>query len=58
MILHSTIKKNNQFKISLSLGVSKIRENSETIEDIIRDADKALYEAKSQGRNRVVVFNN
>lgn len=51
-------KKNNQFKISLSLGVSKIRENSETIEDIIRDADKALYEAKSQGRNRVVVFNN
>lgn len=48
-------KQNNQFKISLSLGVSQIKEYSQTIEDIIRDADKALYEAKSQGRNKVVV---
>ncbi|MEJ5361788.1 MAG: diguanylate cyclase [Spirochaetota bacterium] len=45
----------NEFKISLSLGISQIKEYSETIEDIIRYADKALYEAKIQGRNKVIV---
>lgn len=48
-------EQNNVFKISLSLGVAQIKEFSETIEDAIRDADKALYEAKNLGRNKVFV---
>ncbi len=50
-------KQNNVFKVSISLGVSDLKEYNETLDDVIGAADKALYEAKSKGRNKVVVFN-
>ena len=41
-------------KISLSIGVALFPQNGTTWEITLREADKALYEAKEGGRNRVV----
>ncbi|CCO23129.1 GGDEF domain-containing protein [Maridesulfovibrio hydrothermalis] len=44
------------FSVTASIGVSSARPGSfEKNNEIIRKADEALYEAKAQGRNRVVV---
>ena len=44
--------------ITLSIGVVEIDHASseETLENIFRRADKAMYQAKQSGRNRTVVF--
>ena len=41
-------------KITLSIGVALFPQNGATWEDTLREADKALYQAKKGGRNRVV----
>ena len=41
-------------KITLSIGVALFPQNGATWEDALHEADKALYEAKEGGRNRVV----
>ncbi|MDO4720648.1 MAG: diguanylate cyclase [Peptostreptococcaceae bacterium] len=53
-------KKNFDFEeesvhISVSIGVASINEDTRTLAELIERADKALYEAKSQGRNQVLV---
>jgi diguanylate cyclase (GGDEF)-like protein/PAS domain S-box-containing protein len=40
--------------ITVSIGVSMWREDDDAFGDLMRRADKALYAAKDQGRNRVV----
>ncbi|MBN1353509.1 MAG: sensor domain-containing diguanylate cyclase [Candidatus Omnitrophica bacterium] len=40
-------------KITVSMGISCFPEDSETRESLIEDADKALYDAKRCGRNKV-----
>lgn len=45
-------------KLTVSLGVATYYNNLVKPEDIISKADKALYEAKNSGRDKVVVFNN
>jgi diguanylate cyclase (GGDEF)-like protein len=42
-------------EITISIGVAMYPQNSETTEQILRAADRALYEAKSRGRNCVVL---
>jgi len=42
--------------ISVSLGLATYPEDAESLEDLVRNADIALFSAKSQGKNRVVVY--
>ncbi len=42
-------------QVSLSLGVAVYPANGQTAENLIRVADEALYRAKQEGRDRVVV---
>jgi len=44
----------NDVKVSASFGVATLRAN-ETLEQLFNAADAALYKAKNEGRNRVVV---
>ena len=44
----------DRFKLTVSIGVSPFAPG-QSVDQLIRAADQALYEAKSQGRNRVVV---
>ena len=39
---------------TISIGVAKARENHNNIDDILREADENLYEAKGTGRNKVI----
>jgi diguanylate cyclase (GGDEF)-like protein len=43
------------FKVTISIGITPSR-HEETLENLIREADHALYRAKELGRNRVEVF--
>ena len=43
-------------KITISLGVSELREGIDTPEILLKKADQALYKAKREGRNRVVAI--
>jgi predicted signal transduction protein with EAL and GGDEF domain len=42
--------------IGVSIGISLAPEHADTVEEMHRTADLALYSAKSQGRNRAVCF--
>lgn len=42
--------------ITSSFGVAQMNEDVVKYEDLIKNADKALYEAKEEGRNRVILY--
>ena len=42
------------YTITASLGVTELQSEQDTLEQIIKRADQALYQAKEQGRNRVI----
>jgi len=42
-------------KVTVSIGVASWPESAESIKEIIAEADKALYEAKHGGKNKVMV---
>ena len=42
--------------ITISLGIATFPSDSTDIEDLIKKADAAMYEAKQKGRNRVVKY--
>lgn len=44
-----------ELRITMSFGVAERSPEHETIDDLMKDADNALYQAKEQGRNRVVL---
>ena len=45
---------NVSFKLQASIGIAVLREGVTKLEDMIQEADQAMYSAKRQGRNRVV----
>lgn len=47
-------KEGRSLEITISVGVSSLRRGADTVEDLMKRADLALYEAKTGGRNRVV----
>jgi diguanylate cyclase (GGDEF)-like protein len=42
-----------ELKVTASLGVAKLDENTHNLETLIARADQALYIAKHRGRNQV-----
>lgn len=42
--------------VTVSVGVSHYKESSDNLQSLIENADKALYQAKGMGRDRVVVY--
>jgi len=44
-----------RIRLTFSAGVSTFREG-ENLDQLLKEADEALYEAKRKGRNRVEVF--
>lgn len=44
------------YSLTTSIGVAAYPENADTPEGLVRKADFALYQAKGQGRNQVVAF--
>ncbi|MFY8274946.1 GGDEF domain-containing protein [Pseudoalteromonas sp. SSDWG2] len=46
------------FKITFSCGLSSLRGAKCMIRSLLKEADKALYQAKEQGRNRTVLFHH
>ena len=47
-----------EISTSGSLGVSELQENMETHEDLISQADEAMYLSKENGRNQVTIYDN
>lgn len=45
------------FHIRLSIGVAVFPENGSSMEELLRNADTALYKAKEAGKNQCVFFN-
>lgn len=45
-----------KMQISLSMGVCQFPVHNESPDDVLRDADTALYQSKSEGRNKVTYF--
>ena len=44
-------------KVTVSIGVSSYPDHGATVEELVHAADQALYRAKREGRDRVVVAN-
>jgi len=42
--------------VTISIGVSTYQDTTNKIDNLLEDADKALYEAKRTGRNKVVLY--
>jgi two-component system, cell cycle response regulator len=46
--------KDQTAEVTVSVGVSSLRHGADTVGALMKRADVALYEAKTDGRNRVV----
>lgn len=46
---------NAEIQFTVSIGMSNLKGNDETIDDLLKRADKALYKAKKNGRNQTAV---
>lgn len=49
---------NEETNITISIGIGSMSEEMENQGDLVECADKALYKAKQDGRNKVVMYSN
>jgi diguanylate cyclase (GGDEF)-like protein/PAS domain S-box-containing protein len=47
---------NHDFNVSISIGISIYPDNGLDRDELLRNADSAMYEAKKRGRNRVAFY--
>jgi len=52
----STLFRKNSIKLTISIGLTARQENESSIDSMLHRADKALYQAKNSGRNKVVLL--
>jgi len=45
-----------RFRIGASIGITTVKNNNTDVSDMLRNADIAMYEAKRQGRGKVVFY--
>jgi diguanylate cyclase (GGDEF)-like protein len=45
-----------ELKFTISIGISSFRQNVESFESMVKEADEMLYVSKKNGRNRVTVY--
>ncbi|XPF95357.1 diguanylate cyclase [Colwellia sp. RE-S-Sl-9] len=55
LVERSLIVENKELKVTLSIGLAMLSDKHSSFEQLINDADKAMYLAKENGRNRVEV---
>ncbi len=48
-------EKANSLQITVSIGLAELESNAESLEEVVKRADDALYRAKREGRNRVIL---
>lgn len=48
----------NKIKVSASFGVYQLKNKKENKDSIIAKADKALYKAKTTGKNKIVIYDD
>jgi two-component system cell cycle response regulator len=53
--MHPYLYEGKRVPVTTSLGVSELKSEMEDATDLVKAADKALYESKENGRNRVTV---
>lgn len=53
-IVNSVKDIKKEIKITVSIGITNLKNKNETLEEIVERADKALYLAKRSGKNKVV----
>jgi len=46
----------NRFSVTVSIGVSELLDSNDNVENMLKRSDDALYKAKENGRNRVVIW--
>jgi two-component system cell cycle response regulator len=49
-----SIASNKELRVTASVGISTLENRDDTPETLFKRADRALYSAKREGRNRVV----
>jgi diguanylate cyclase (GGDEF)-like protein len=53
---HCLLIEDNKICMTLSIGVAMFNEKHKDFEQLVNDADQAMYIAKESGRNRIVVY--
>ncbi len=54
----SVVAKDHEHRISASIGIALFPEHGESVEELMANADLAMYQAKEKGRNRCHLFSS